>query len=336
MVEVLTESFCLLWATTALVTCVVWEVVITIANAVFVVLESTLGYLFSAVALIVELLFAIPVVGRALQWIWNILFLAATLPFRAGEALLYFAGFRPQKKLRVCTIIGRDEAGALVASVPQVVALLNDAIMIFRKRLNIQILHSAAFQFSSGLTSSGPVADSTWIRLAGSPWSTPQLDTPCSSSTAGAFGEDLTWQGSVRQFKAITSCAFGAWRRVTGIGAPVTIYVIRSIGGGLFFGCALGPLTDYVTIAATFTPNPVDANFDDTADTVALAPGAAALSPPAASSPNNVLAHELGHICNLWHESDPLNLMFANASASDVLNDFQIAIVRESRHVSFL
>ena len=100
-------------------------------------------------------------------------------------------------------------------------------------------------------------------------------------------------------------------------------------------GCALGPLTDYVTLAATFTPFAADANADDVADVIALAPGAATFTPP--PSPNNLLAHELGYKCNLWHIfGNPANLMSPTASSSDGLDDWQIMLVRGSRHVSYL
>lgn len=215
-----------------------------------------------------------------------------------------------------------------------VVALINDTITMFRNRLNIQILDSAAGQFSTGFDSAGRRADGSWIRIADGPWPTSELDGACSGSTAAGFGEDLSETGSARQLKLIVPCFFGEWRRVTGFGAPVAVIVQRSIGGGIFAGCALGPLTDYVTLAATFTPGAVDANNDDVADTIALAPGAPTFVPP--PSPNNLLAHELGHKCNLWHVFNPANMMSPASSTSDGLDDFQIMLVRGSRHVSYL
>jgi len=231
-------------------------------------------------------------------------------------------------------MIALDETGKPVASVSQVVGLLNDTITMFRNRLNIQILNSAAGQFSTGFTTTGPEANDSWIHMAGGPWPTAELDGACSGSTPAGFNEDLSTIGSARQFGMIGPCFFGAWRRLTGFGAPVTVFVLRSIGGGLFIGCALGPLTDYVTIAATFTPNATDANSDDVADAIALSPGASAVTGP--PNPNNLLAHELGHKCNLWHIfNNPANLMTPTVSSADGLDDYQIMLVRGSRHVSY-
>ena len=337
-VEVISEAVCLAWATTALVTCVLWEVVMTIAGAVFDVIEAVLGWLFSGVAAILDLIFSIPYVGRFLKWLHNgLITLLVTVPVTIGEGILYFVGLRPQKKLRVCTIIALDEAGNPVAPINLVVDHLNDTITMFRNRLNIQILNSAAGQFSTGLTSTGPIADASWIHFAEGPWPAAELDGACSGATGAGFGGDLGPVGSARQAKLIVPCFFGEWRRVTGFGAPVVVIVQRSIGGGLFAGCALGPLTDYVTLAATFTPTPpaADANNDDVSDVIALLPGAPTFTPP--PSPNNLLAHELGHKCNLWHIfGNPANLMSPASSTSDGLDDWQIMLVRGSRHVSFL
>lgn len=334
--EVISEAVCLAWATTVLATCVLWEVVMTIASAVFDVIEAVLGWLASGVAALFDLVFSIPFVGRILKWLHNFLItLLVTMPVTIAEGVLYFVGMRPQKKLRICTIIARDETGNPVAPVSDVVDLINDTITMYRSRLNIQILNSAPSQFSSGLTSTGPVADGSWVRIADGPWPTAELDGACSGNTSAGFGEDLSSIGAARQIKLIAPCFFGEWRRLTGFGSPVVVFVQRSIGGGIFIGCALGPLTDYVTIAATFTPGATDINRDDVADTIALLPGAATFTPP--PSPSNLLAHELGHKCNLWHAtSDPSNLMFPSVSSSFGLDDFQVILVRGSRHVSYL
>lgn len=334
-VEIIIESVCLAWATTVTAICVVWEVVVTIATAVFDVIEAVLGWLFSAVSALMDLVFAIPYVGRVLKWLWNVIITAVvTAPVTIGEGILYFLGIRPQKKLRICTVIANDEKGNPVARVSDVVSLINDTIVMFRNRLNIQILDASPGQFSSGFATVGNRASESWVRFSPGPWTTSELDGSCSNFTAAAFGEDLSTTGSERQLKLIVPCFFGAWRRLTGFGAPVTVFVQRSIGGGLFIGCALGPLTDYVMLAATFTPGAADANSDDVADTIALSPGNPGITTP--PSPNNLLAHELGHKCNLWHVSDPANLMSGSGSSnSDGLDDFQIMLVRGSRHVSF-
>jgi hypothetical protein len=68
-----------------------------------------------------------------------------------------------------------------------------------------------------------------------------------------------------------------------------------------FGGCSLGFATDYVTV-----------------DKRGIA----------------TIAHELAHACNLLHRKDPENLMNPTQKGQSTLTDWQIAILRSSRHVT--
>ena len=57
------------WVTTAI--CVTWDVVTTVVNAILVTLESIFGWVFSAIGFVIELIFAIPILGAVLRWVWN-------------------------------------------------------------------------------------------------------------------------------------------------------------------------------------------------------------------------------------------------------------------------
>ena len=77
---------------------------------------------------------------------------------------------------------------------------------------------------------------------------------------------------------------------------------VKSVEGGKLAGCSLGPLTDYVTVRAD---QPV------------------------------CLAHELGHACSLLHTQAAANLM--NPTCGGVhLSRWQVAVLRASRHVTYL
>jgi len=253
------------------------------------------------------------------------------------DAAAYLVGIRPQKKLRICTLIERDATGP-VAAASDVVRLINDAIGIYLARMNVQILNSAAVQLSSGFSSDGNRADGSWIQVLPDVDSASQLDLHCGAFTAVGFGEDLGPAGSGIQLKSLSRCFFGNWRRLTGYGAPVVVLVVRSIDGGLRIGCGFGPLTDYVTIASFQGINSTDADRDDVPDFPGLAP-VSILDPasPSFIAPNNTLAHELGHVCNLWHlPSDPPNLMFPFVGTQSATDVWQEILVRNSRHVSYL
>jgi hypothetical protein len=83
---------------------------------------------------------------------------------------------------------------------------------------------------------------------------------------------------------------------------PVTVFIVSEVAGK--FGCSLGPLTDYVTIGA-------DAIGVD----------------------QSIIAHELGHACNLWHSFGQSNLMYSEYTRGDTVHWWQRTLFRSSRHV---
>ena len=301
---------CVLWTIVTTLVCAVWEVVVTIVSVVITILEAVFGWLLSLAALLVELIFAIPYFGRILQWIWNVIVLNLVyLVVNLVDGFLYLIGVRPQKKLRICTIILRDEAGNPVAAVNDVVAMINLAIDVFLRECNVQIVNSAPLQFSSGLSFDAVRADSSWIQIASGPSSATLLDTSCDEP---GFGDDLKDVGPEFQLRGATSCFFGNWRNVVGLGTPVTVLVVRSIVNPTqtFSGCCLW-VNNYLTLSAAFLPR---------------------------GQPNTTLAHELGHACNLFHLTDPTNLMDTTSPgpAGSMLRFWQEILIRASRHVSYV
>jgi hypothetical protein len=85
---------------------------------------------------------------------------------------------------------------------------------------------------------------------------------------------------------------------------PVSIFIVRSMIGGAD-GCSIGPLSDYVTMT------------------------------PSAVSKLNVMAHETGHSCSLWHSGSHSNLMWHDASRGNEVKWFQKNLLRSSRHVQY-
>lgn len=300
---------CVLWTIVTTLVCAVWEIVVTVVSTVLTILEAVFGWVLSLLALVAELIFAIPYVGRFLQWLWNVVVLNLVwLVVNLVDAALYLVGVRPQKKLRICTIILRDEAGNPVAAVADVVDMINDAIAVFLRECNVQILNSAPLQFSSGLSFESIRADASWIQIDGRPASAALLDTACDEP---AFGDDLSNVGPEYQVKSATSCFFGNWRNLVGLGTPVTVLVVRSIARPtLFSGCCLW-VSNYLTLSAGFIPS---------------------------GRPNVTLAHELGHACNLFHLTDPTNLMDTTSPgpSGSMLRFWQELLIRASRHVSYV
>src|SRR6185436_17924459 len=122
------------------------------------------------------------------------------------------------------------------------------------------------------------------------------------STNVAAWGEDLLVTGSRFHLLMIKHGLWGMARRFFGYGAPLTVIVVRTIG--TVIGCSLGPLTDYVTITG--------------------------------GSGETTLAHELGHACGLWHDSDVNNILYpSETSTRTQLTGFQRVNFRNSRHVTY-
>jgi hypothetical protein len=253
----------------------------------------------------------IPVVGTFIRWLINGITLVINVLVSIPDALLGLIGIRPEKKLRVCTVILKDEKGNDIATIEEVIPLLQLAATIYKRDANVRLIPSRPFKYDTGFTGADTV-DASWITTEGSGSDSDSLDVPCDPGNEWLLG------GSKFQFKSSTLCFFGNWRRVLGFGAPVTCFIIREvIGEGI--GCSLF-ITDYVTV-----------------DTEALA-----------TSPRTI-GHEIGHSSMLWHlcvDEDVTNMMATAGSCSPVsgtepdrvnpvINNWQTLLVRASKHVSY-
>ncbi len=288
-------------------------------GAIITTLESIVGWVLDAVAFVVELIFEIPFVGRFIKWLWNLITFVVWTIASLGDAFLGLIGVRPEKKLRICTLILRDESGTPVASVDYVVDLLQWAADILRREANVRLIPLGPFEYDSGFAG-GETVDDSWVSTVGGNGGPDTLDVPCN---AAGFGADLGVTGTLYDFMASTNCFFGSFRRVIGYGAPVTCFVIRSLPsatdptcGG--FGCGLW-ITDYITVRNQ--PCATDgANIN-----------------------RRVTAHELGHSGNLWHigaACNLTNLMGVPWNGNDPpdqieLATWQILLLRASKHVTY-
>jgi len=302
------------WVTTAF--CVLWDVVTTIVNAVLVTVESILGWILSAVTFFVELILAIPILGTLIRWILNGITHIFYIVIGLIDAGLGLIGIRPEKKLRLCTVILRDGRNNPVATVEYAKALLQLAVDVYKRDANVRILPLRAFKYSTGFAGAETVDDS-WVNIDSGSSGNDLLDAPCGAAGAGA---DWLTVGANFELLSMTHCFFGSWRRVFGYGAPVTCFIIRSIPGAA--GCSL-VITDYVTIQGGLVVPP--------------------------SSPRT-LGHEVGHSCNLLLHScvddDNRNLMATqdecdpdSLTLPDRVNprmsNLQVIAVRLSKHVTY-
>lgn len=252
---------------------------------------------FNLLAALVDLIFCIPVIGRLIKWLWNSLL--TLLHFLVGmvEALLWKVGYRPQKKFRIGFLILSDAPDKSLATPEKILPALEKAQQIYAQA-HIEIV--PAFPPPKKLSESGARPDADrWARSLPHPASQRILEVDCNLP---ALLQDFGLPGMQFQYNTVSQFFQSGLRRITGYGAPVTVMVVKDIGK--FGGCSLGWLSDYVTVKYTSI---------------------------------YTTAHELGHACNLLHRKDTNNLMHPSAGRQEeiLLTDWQIALLRSSRHITY-
>jgi hypothetical protein len=271
----------------------------TAVNVVTNFLDNSVGPLFIPVTYVIDIIEAFPIVGRIVEYVINfvttIVWFVASLP----DFILTVLGIMIEKRMRILVVIQLDAQGKPVTDRATVMANLSEAIKVFKKEANVRLLPvGLGIKFTSAFQPT-PKASTSYIHVNEGPSYENTLDVSCG---ADGFGQDLLTSGSAFKLMVAGNLASGA-RRLTGYGAPVFAFAVRSFTG-TYNGCSYGPLTDYVTVL-----------FHNMKTTR--------------------LAHELGHACYLWHVDDPDNLMYSSDNRLTELDRFQAATLRASRHVTF-
>lgn len=269
--------------------------------------EWLLSPITSFVGMFINAISALPVVGRFGKWAWEVLIAGTTFVINLPDFLLTWLGIMATKKMRLLVLVQQDVAGP-VATPDDVETVIRLARSIFWEELRIKIL-PARQDFSLTFSDSGSPAGndlSSYWKVIESPSVDSTLDVCCEWC---AFSKDLGAVGSDFEGMMLRENFWGNGGRAISLGAPVVAFTVRSYSDGKN-GCSLGPLTDYVTIL--LDPNP-DADLDE-----------------------SILAHELGHACNIiGHSSDRSNLMFEKRSRGHNLTVSQKMLIRSSRHVTW-
>lgn len=140
------------------------------------------------------------------------------------DLLVYMAGIKPYKTLRVRVVVLRDEAGQALATAEEVIPSLDEAKQIFAEQAHVRLLPAGQVV----VTIDGPAPKAA-------------LDVHCND---GAWQEDFGEAGTY--FRRHAPSKNGVQK--AGYGAPVTVFIVRDISDK--GGCSLGPLADYVTLEA--------------------------------------------------------------------------------------
>lgn len=126
--------------------------------------------------------------------------------------------------------------------------------------------------------------------------------------------DDFGTAGDFYSLKIATNLAAAP----TGYAMPITVFIVKNVVDKT--GCSFGPLTDHVV----YDTNGLTAAPGNPNDDVDVPRG------------QLWLAHELAHSCGLWHSSQKKNLMHKSSDTGTDVRRWEIAIARNSRHITFL
>ncbi len=293
---------CVAWTWVTSAVCLLWEVVVTVVGFIFETLIAVAGLILNVLGVLIEAILSIPIVGRLLKELWTIGTEVFWRIVGLGDAVAWAIGIRPEKKLRMRVIILSDEKGTPVADPAHVMDEVQAAASIFRSQANVRLLPATAYHVTTPFVEERFVGES-FVHTDTTPRASNLLDLRCG---IGAWGEDLLDAGPGFNLLMASKGFWDNTRRLLGYGAPITVFVVRSINQSSTTGCSMGPAADYVTVVGTETA-------DDT-----------------------TIAHETGHACGLWHDGSPTNLMYSTDS-NDRRNmtSFQAINFRNSKHVTY-
>lgn len=213
--------FC--WIETIIEKIIKW-VVVTVGKWVTRIVCEVVHFIVDLIGFVVGLIFAIPIIGRLIRQIWDIIIEIIHRIIKFPDLLLCFMGVKWRKRLRICIIILRDEK-APTATEAGLQPDINRAIDIFNDAANIELIVDG-------------------IHTVKNPSPGYALDVGCGAT---GWWEDLWLPGSYFEWISNTLCFDGVGRRFTGWAAPVMIICVREVEGSTA-GCSLGAFSDYVTI----------------------------------------------------------------------------------------
>ncbi len=214
--------FC--WIETVVVRVVKW-IVITVGKWVTRTVCEIGSIAVDAIGGILGLVLAIPVIGRLIRQLWDLIQELVWRLIGLPGLLLDVLGVDWEKKLRICIIILREEKGVL-ATAADLDPAIQTATRIWAQAANVRLIVEDVHE----------MVDVAPDR---------NLDVHCDF---GSWLDDVWLPGSWFEVAANTYCFDGAGRRIHGLFSPVVVFAVRDVEGKR--GCSLGPFADYVVIEA--------------------------------------------------------------------------------------
>ncbi|MBC8757479.1 hypothetical protein H2O64_22605 [Kordia sp. YSTF-M3] len=276
----LNKVFC--WIVVILVK-VVRFVLVTVLKWAIRIVCDLFFLLWDIQAFLILLVMSIPIIGGIVRTILN----WATEGLWRFVGLIDFiaslAGFQPRKKMYFGIIIPTHKGTPITTEAalqPQITA----AIDHMDRLCNINLIYTGAYDSA--------------------------IDAPFNPLTYACntegFFSDWLLHGSFFEL-ATALCKFeDSWRRLSGYGAEIIVFVVDDVTPNSKVGCSMGPTTNYVVVEAP--------------------------------SRDNLTLHEIAHACFLIrHPADPNNVMHSIVKSSpQILTNWQVSVIRSSRHCVYI
>jgi hypothetical protein len=206
------------------------------------------------------------------------------------DAAARLFGIRITKYLRVCVVILAEDEDTPVATTAELDTAITFAQNAFYRGAKVRLQVVGIHELSRAAPRDN-------------------LDV---NTGAGAVWDELWLPGGYFEAAANIHCYDETFFRLVGVGAPITVFIVRSVRGQAT-GCSLATFADYVTVERGTVRG--------------------------ASADPTVFAHEIAHACNLFHVGESANLLAGTSGPGALrgsrLSPIQTTILRSSRHVTF-
>ena len=224
----LNKLFC--WLAWVFVKVVRW-VLVTVGKWVVRVVCEAVDAILDIIAVIVNLILSIPVIGgiirTVLNWLTEGLWRAVGL-IDFGLSLL---GVRPEKRIYVGVIIPNRD-GEPITTEAQILPQIEKAKEIYKRLCNVKIVYAGACS--------------------------PAIDAPSDALNVGCdasgFFSDWWVGGSYIEFVSATCASSDGWRRVLGYGAEIIVFYVSDVTPDTpsnTVGCSFASTHNYVVVEPT-------------------------------------------------------------------------------------
>ncbi|GGD15739.1 hypothetical protein [Aquisalinus flavus] len=304
----------------------------TVLHAIAETIDSTVGVLVDAIAWLVSMVTLIPVLGPAVAIVVNFLnMLVFTVIGMIVELPFALFGARPEKKLRVCLLLPEYMDTPMART--QIIDQLDQACRLFWAEARVRIVPAQYFQYRRAGRNAPETPDNSWINVV--PYTDrnhPQAgflrDVPCPGGDGSVqeFASRLFLKAHMFQYLVKAGCLRGFYRSIIGPGPSIKIIIVENhddlgTGNNDALGCALGA---WLQLYATVN------NPDPSAPPMTGTPATANVHGAALPLPSTT-AHELGHVCMLWHTARGINNLMSPGRTGNDLTDAQVYLLRSCR-----